>query len=67
MHRSESRELLCCVACGALVDPREGVYAFGIEGVICLPCALGRGGAYDAEHDRWTQSPDVSDLAEPEP
>ena len=66
MHRSESRELLGCIACGALVDPREGVYGFGTESGICLQCALRRGGVYDAAYDRWTQSPDVSDLAEPE-
>jgi hypothetical protein len=66
VHRSESRELLCCVACGALVDTREGVYSFGTQGVLCFSCALRRGGAYDAAHDRWTHSPDVSDLAEPE-
>ncbi len=66
MHRSESRELLCCVACGAVVDTREGVYNFGMESMLCFSCALGRGGVYDAAHDRWTQNPDVSDLAEPE-
>ncbi|MEN8182092.1 MAG: hypothetical protein ABFS46_06110 [Myxococcota bacterium] len=66
MHRSESRELLSCVDCGALVDPREGVYGFGTEGVICFECALRRGGEYDAARDRWTKLPDVSDLAEPD-
>ena len=66
MHRSESRELSSCALCGALVDARERAFSFGSEGVLCFSCALERGGAYDAEHDRWTQSPDVSDLSEPE-
>lgn len=66
MHRSESRELLYCIACGALVNSREQVYGFGVQSVLCFPCAVVRGGAYDAAHDRWTETPDVSDLAEPE-
>lgn len=66
MHRSESDELLSCVACGALIDSRDRAYGFGAEGVLCFSCAVERGGEYDAAKDRWTCSPDISDVAEPE-
>jgi hypothetical protein len=66
MHRAESDELLTCTACGAAINPRDRVYSFGAEGALCFSCAVQRGGEYDAGQDRWTRSPDVSDVAEPE-
>ena len=66
MHRSESDELLSCIACGAVIDPRERVYGFGADAVLCFPCGVQRGGAYEAAQGRWTHNPNVSDVAEPE-
>lgn len=66
MHREEAGEMLSCAGCGGPVGTRERAYAFGAESTLCFRCGVERGGSYDAEADRWTRSPDVSDLAEPE-
>jgi hypothetical protein len=66
MHREESDQLVTCIACGGVVDPRDRVFELGSEGALCFACALERGGTYDARQERWTRSPDVSDVAEPE-
>jgi hypothetical protein len=67
MNPDEPEDLASsCAACGADVDPRERVYGFGADAVLCFSCAASRGGSYDAAHDRWTRPPDVSDLVEPE-
>ena len=66
MHRSESDELLTCAGCGALVAANDRVYGLGADSLLCFSCAVGRGGVYDAVHDRWTQDPELSDVAEPE-
>jgi hypothetical protein len=55
---------LPCAACGASV--MEGAsrgFALGGPNVLCWECAVRRGGRYDARQDRWTVSPDVSDLS----
>ena len=63
MHRSETRELTTCAACGGEIAPgRDRVYAFEPEGALCMACAIARGGRYDEAHDRWTRPPDTSDL-----
>lgn len=66
MHRDESDQLVTCADCGAEVDSRERPYGFGSESVLCFACAERRGGSYDALHDRWTETPDLSGLAGPE-
>jgi hypothetical protein len=63
MHRSEEHEWACCVDCGAEIRPGpDPTFALG-AGVLCLDCALRRGGRYDAEQDRWVTEPDFGDLA----
>ena len=66
MNGGDPDERLSCGACGSLLDPGDRVYAFGSGGVICFPCAIQRGGTYDDGQDRWTQAPDVSNVADPE-
>lgn len=67
MHRSETRELLACAACGATVEPRAGgLYAFGTDSALCFECAVERGGSYDSERERWREAPRTADLASEE-
>ncbi len=40
----------------------ERVYAYGPSGLLCHACARRRGGVYDAERERWTVEPDLTDL-----
>jgi hypothetical protein len=52
-----------CADCGTAVSPGEDrVYPFGTESVVCMECAVRRGGAYDEAKDRWTVPPRVDDL-----
>jgi hypothetical protein len=56
-----------CVVCGEIVA--EGLtpfYELADERVLCLGCALQRGGRHDPTEDRWIVPPQTSDL-EPEP
>lgn len=63
MHRSETRELAACAACGAEISPgRDRAYSFGEEAMLCWACAVRRGGTYDEEHDRWVDPPATRDL-----
>jgi hypothetical protein len=63
MHRSEERDLGSCVDCGAEITPAsDRGYSFGTRGVLCMECALRRGGEYDSGDDRWVQSPDLAGL-----
>jgi hypothetical protein len=67
MHRSETRQLSTCADCGAEVDlGRERAYAFD-ERTLCWSCAIGRGGSYDEELDRWVEAPGMQDLPRREP
>lgn len=63
MGSYEAEDLTACAECGTPVSPAEDrVYAFGVDSVLCMACALRRGGAYDEEKDRWTVPPRVNDL-----
>jgi hypothetical protein len=63
VEREEFESLANCADCGAEIDPAtDEAFAFGETGFLCLECGLRRGGIYDAEEDRWTKAPDVSDL-----
>ena len=54
---------MACSDCGAGVAPaQDRLYAFGTDGVLCMECALRRGGAWDEGKDRWTVPPRVDDL-----
>jgi hypothetical protein len=67
MHRSEESEIVACSACGAEISLRgDRVFAFGAASALCWECALGRGGRYDAVHERWEEDPRVADLREDE-
>lgn len=63
MEREELDQHEPCSDCGALISeglsPRYDVE----EGtVLCVSCAMRRGGQYDGVHDRWTVMPDVTGL-----
>jgi hypothetical protein len=63
MASYEPDELSPCSDCGAVVaSAQERLYAFGTEGVLCMECALRRGGAWDEGRDRWSVPPRVDDL-----
>ncbi len=63
MDREEEGELTTCAECGSEIAPAtDEAFAFGETGFLCMECALRRGGVYDADQDRWTVAPDVSDL-----
>jgi len=64
MHRSEDRELVDCIDCGATIAAeRERAFAVTDDVYLCLDCAVRRGGVYDELHDRWVTPPKVSDLS----
>jgi len=61
----ESADLAACADCGETVSPLvERVYLFGTESVLCMECAVRRGGVYDGADDRWLPEPSVDDLLE---
>lgn len=63
MHRSEDRELALCADCGAQLRPGpDTTFSFGVSGVLCLECAVRRGGRYDGARDHWTEEPSLSGL-----
>ncbi|HVU00529.1 MAG TPA: hypothetical protein VHE30_02215 [Polyangiaceae bacterium] len=63
----ETEELIECADCGALIaDGGDASFPYGEGGVLCFECAIRRGGQYDADADRWTVPPELSDL-EPAP
>ena len=57
-----SEELDICADCGAPVSAAERPYAFGQDALLCMGCALRRGGAYDEIDDRWAVAPKIDDL-----
>jgi hypothetical protein len=62
MHRSEARELVDCLDCGAAIAPeRERAFAVGDDMYLCFECAVRRGGVYDEREDRWMVPPIVED------
>lgn len=64
MRRSEERELVVCTDCGVEVSVRaDYAFTFGSSGVLCVRCAIRRGGRYDASQDHWVEEPDFGDLA----
>jgi hypothetical protein len=63
MEPEELDELVECWECGETVSPSEdSVFQFGDRAVLCLECAIRRGGAYDAIEERWTRPPSTADL-----
>lgn len=63
MHRQDWEGRAPCASCGEVISPAtDGGFAYGTQGVLCWECAIRRGGSYDADQDRWTTPPDVSDL-----
>jgi hypothetical protein len=65
MHRDEADRLVTCLDCGAeFASGTDRDFEFGVAGVLCWECAERRGGSYDESQSRWTEAPDVSDLAD---
>jgi hypothetical protein len=63
MHRSEADDLARCLQCGAEVSrSQDRAYAFGEDSLLCMACALQRGGRYDDQRDKWTEPPRVEGL-----
>jgi hypothetical protein len=58
---SEIETLVCADCGGAVAGGVDRGFPFG-PNVLCWECALRRGGRYDAQQDRWTVAPDLSDL-----
>lgn len=61
MHSTEWNELVECLDCGATIASTDCAYAITDETFLCFSCAVRKGGVYDADHDRWTVAPNVSD------
>lgn len=63
MANNEGDEPMACSDCGnSLYRSDDRLYAFGTDGVLCMECALIRGGAWDESKERWTVPPRVEDL-----
>jgi hypothetical protein len=63
MELEELEELVECWECGETVSPSEdSVFQFGDRAVLCLKCAIRRGGAYDAVDERWIAAPSMAGL-----
>lgn len=63
MEPEELDELEDCWDCGETVSPTEdSVFQFGDRAILCLRCAIRRGGQYDALGECWTQVPSMADL-----
>lgn len=59
----DSNEASACVDCGEELWPDVGrAFACGPDTYLCFECAERRGGVYEADEDRWTVPPDVSEL-----
>lgn len=57
-----------CADCGEpCYGELEGGYAFGVDEVLCRPCATRRGGRYDPEQEVWVERPYVADLMRGKP
>jgi hypothetical protein len=52
-----------CADCGVTLAPEDPSFAFGTRGVLCLECALRRGGEYAGDEDRWIVAPDLTGLS----
>lgn len=63
-EQEREREWIECADCGAPVAETAPCFPFGTDpdDILCLECAIRRGGQYDAPHDHWTVPPDTSDL-----
>jgi hypothetical protein len=65
MHRSEARELVECIDCGATIAPdRDRAFAITEDLYLCFDCALRRGGAWDEREDRWMRPPELSGVTD---
>ena len=65
MPNGRNEEFVSCLDCGASVAPAvDRVFPVGCEDVICMECALKRGGIYDEGEDRWETEPQIDDLLE---
>ena len=63
MHRSEAYDLVRCLQCGAEVSSsQDRAYALGEDAVLCMRCAMQRGGRYDEGRDAWVEPPRVDGL-----
>ena len=66
MSSGERDELETCRACGCWIYPEEEVSFASTDGVIlCMECAIHRGGRYDVEEDRWLNPPETDELRVP--
>lgn len=63
MNQDEWTEEVSCCACGATFWPDvDRGFACSPEAYLCFACSEQRGGAYDADEDRWVIAPDTSGL-----
>ncbi|HET8939409.1 MAG TPA: hypothetical protein VFN67_38450 [Polyangiales bacterium] len=63
MHRSEARDLVACLSCGAEVSLGvDRVFAVTEDAALCFACAVRRGGSYSEAHDHWTKAPNLKGL-----
>lgn len=57
-------DLLPCIECEAVVAPgTDRAFPVGTADVLCMACALRRGGAYDEIQDRWKEAPDLTGVS----
>jgi hypothetical protein len=64
MEPEDREQLDVCSLCGARLSDSAPAFGFGTENVLCGPCAMARGGRYNAERDVWDVAPDLSGLAD---
>jgi hypothetical protein len=64
MYQPTADQTEPCAGCGMQIPERSRAFGFGEDRLLCWECSLRRGGTFDAETDRWTTEPGISDLAE---
>jgi hypothetical protein len=62
MHPPEDDEYAHCADCNTEVSIFDRVYPMGDGRTLCFDCARGRAGVYHDVLERWTVSPQLSNL-----
>jgi hypothetical protein len=65
MEPEDDELMFSCASCGAPIwTDIDRYFPASDETFLCWTCSVQRGGAYDANQDRWTKPPDVSGIAD---
>ena len=63
MYDEREEDLGACADCETPLNAEgERIYAVAGDVLLCVACAVRRGGRYDESEDRWVTPPNVDDL-----